>query len=150
MFTPVRAPQPQSSVPTTSIASVVEMIDVKKRYIVPRRYQAFGNWSTWVRRVHLPRTSQKQTSVYSGRAGQMCYALLVNDANERAERRRRTYKSEIVSTLGNKPRLREASFTQERLGEMWQLCVTQWCASGRELASFERATMPGEAFRIET
>ncbi|MBL8743648.1 MAG: hypothetical protein JNK04_21210 [Myxococcales bacterium] len=48
-----------------------------------------------------------------------------------------------------KPPLRDPSFTEERLAEMWQLCVAQWLASGRDMPAFERASMPGEVFRIE-
>ena len=48
-----------------------------------------------------------------------------------------------------KPRLRGESFTMQRLEQMWELCVAQWEASGRELPTFERSEMPGEIFRID-
>jgi len=73
----------------------------------------------------------------------------VDERARRAERRRQTYASEVIRLGDAKPELRGPSFTQARLADMWTLCVAQWQASGRELPAFERATMPGETFRIE-
>jgi hypothetical protein len=72
----------------------------------------------------------------------------MDDWTRRADLRRRTYTSEVMSAGQPKPALRGPSFTMRRLEEMWELCVSQWLASGRPLPSFERATMPGEVFRI--
>ncbi len=74
---------------------------------------------------------------------------LMDERSRRAAIRRQTYESEIVRLGEPKPALRGESFTEERLAEMWALCVAQWRASGRELPVFDRATMPGEIFRIE-
>ncbi len=73
----------------------------------------------------------------------------MDERTRRAERRRQSYESEVIRLGDPKPGLRGPSFTQARLAEMWALCVAQWQASGRELPAFERATMPGETFRIE-
>ena len=73
----------------------------------------------------------------------------MTDAQRRADERRRTYEGSIVRAGTPKPRLRGASFTMARLEAMWQLCVTQFEASGRVLPTFARSEMPGEIFRIE-
>lgn len=73
----------------------------------------------------------------------------MSEAEARARRRRLAYSGAVVAAGSPKPRLREPSPTVERLAEMWQLCVRQWIASGRPMPIFERATMPGEIFRID-
>jgi hypothetical protein len=73
----------------------------------------------------------------------------MTDARRRAEERRLSYEGSIVPAGTPKPRLRGASFTMERLEAMWELCVTQFEASGRVLPTFARSEMPGELFRIE-
>ena len=73
----------------------------------------------------------------------------MTDAERRADERRRTYAGSIIRAGTPKPRLRGASFTMERLEAMWQLCVTQFEASGRVLPTFARSEMQGEIFRIE-
>lgn len=85
---------------------------------------------------YAPRTQQR-------------YTRSVNDTEHRAAERLRTYEGSIVRPGTPKPRLRDESFTMERLEEMWALCVAQWTASGREMPSIERSQMPGEIFRIE-
>jgi len=73
----------------------------------------------------------------------------MDDAQRRADERRRTYEGEIVGVGTPKPRLRAESFTLARPEEMWALCVAQSQAAGREMRSFTRSEMPGEVFRID-
>ena len=70
-----------------------------------------------------------------------------NSPAQRASRRR-NWPGAITTPGEPKPALHEPSFTEARLVQMWQHCVRQWRASGRELVHVPRSQMPGEIFRI--